>query len=333
MKKLELLSSVICAALFLLPAAASAQATRTWISGVGADTNPCSRTSPCKTFPGAISQTAIGGEIDTLDPGGFGAVTVNKAITLADEGVGEGGILVAGTNGITVNCNTDPACMVIIRGLVIDGGPIGSNSLAGVKFIAGGGLIIQHCTIRNFTAGSPNGYGVFFAPSATQTYFLAIDDTTIVDNAPAGGTGGGVFVQPTGSGTINVAIDRVQSSHNGFGFGADASFMTAAPGAGIFMSITDSEASGNQNGGVAAITAASGGATVNVNVDHVTINNNSVGVNAKGSAATIRLANSKVITNQTGFKQTSGPTVTTLGNNQFFDNATPGPAPVLAGPQ
>jgi hypothetical protein len=324
---------MICAALFLLPTAASAQATRTWVSGVGSDSNPCSRTSPCQTFPGAISKTAAGGEIDTLDPGGFGAVTIVKAITIADEGTGEGGILVAGTNGITVNCSTDPTCMVILRGLNIDGGPIGSNSLAGVHFIAGGGLIIQHCTIRNFTGGSPNGHGVSFEPSATQTYFLAIDDSSIVDNGQAGGTGGGVFVQPTGSGTVNVAINHVQSSHNGFGFGADASLMTAAPGAGIFMSITDSEASGNENGGVAAITAASSGATVNVNVDRVTISGNNIGVNAKGSAATVRLANSKVITNQTGFKQTSGPTVTTLGNNQFFDNPTPGPAPVLAGPQ
>src|SRR5215470_9037204 len=127
---------------------AHAQATRTWISGVGDDVNPCSRTQPCKTFAGAISKTAAGGEIDTLDPGGFGAVTVTKAMTLANEGIGEAGILVAGTNGITVNCSTDPNCAVILRGLVIDGGPIGSNSLNGVRFVTGGSLIIQNCVIR-----------------------------------------------------------------------------------------------------------------------------------------------------------------------------------------
>src|SRR6201995_3678158 len=126
MKKSGLLASMICAALFLIPATASAQATRTWISGVGSDSNPCSRTAPCKTFAGAISLTAAGGEIDTLDPVGFGAVTVTKAITLANEGVGEAGILVAGTNAITVNCATDPNCSVVVRGLIIDGGPIGS---------------------------------------------------------------------------------------------------------------------------------------------------------------------------------------------------------------
>src|SRR6185503_20602562 len=134
--------SIVAVAAYAAPA--HAQATRTWVSGVGDDVNPCSRTAPCKTFPGAIVKTAAGGEIDTLDPGGFGAVTVTKAITIANEGIGEAGILVAGTNGVTVNCSTDPNCVVILRGLVIDGGPVGSNSLNGVRFVAGRTLIIDN---------------------------------------------------------------------------------------------------------------------------------------------------------------------------------------------
>src|SRR6201993_2892138 len=121
-----LLGALFVAGLAIAPA--HAQATRTWVSGGGDDANPCSRTAPCKTFPGAISKTAAGGEIDVLDPGGFGAVTITKSITLAAEGTGEAGILVAGTNGVTVNCTTDPNCKVILRGLQIDGGPPGSNS-------------------------------------------------------------------------------------------------------------------------------------------------------------------------------------------------------------
>src|SRR6185437_2849530 len=148
MNKFRLTIKLLVTATFLLAFAslAQAQATRTWISGVGDDVNPCSRTAPCKTFPGAISKTAAGGSIDCLDPGGFGAVTVTKAITLeCGEGSGEGGILVAGTNGVTVNCSTDPNCVVILDGLQIDGGPTGSNSLNGVKFIAGKALEINHC--------------------------------------------------------------------------------------------------------------------------------------------------------------------------------------------
>ena len=94
---------VVCSGIMLNAAPAQAQATRTWVSGVGDDANPCSRTAPCKTFAGAISKTTTGGEIDALDPGGFGGVTISKAITI-DGGFGNtAGVLVSGTNGITIN--------------------------------------------------------------------------------------------------------------------------------------------------------------------------------------------------------------------------------------
>src|SRR5947208_4718790 len=88
----------------LVATSAFAQATRTWVSGVGDDANPCSRTAPCKTFAGAISKTAAAGEIDALDPGGFGSVTITKSITI-DGITGLSGILAAGTNGINVNAS------------------------------------------------------------------------------------------------------------------------------------------------------------------------------------------------------------------------------------
>src|SRR6202020_1783060 len=103
----------------LSSAPAHAQATRTWVSGVGDDANPCSRTAPCKTFAGAISKTSAAGEINVLDPGGFGAVTITKSISIYNDGVGEAGVLVSGTNGITVNAG--PADIVNIRGIVFDG--------------------------------------------------------------------------------------------------------------------------------------------------------------------------------------------------------------------
>src|SRR5271169_5687037 len=96
--------AVVCAmGMSLLSVPAHAQASRTWVSGLGDDANPCSRTAPCKTFAGAISKTAASGEIDVLDPGGFGAVTITKSITIASEGAGEGGVSASGTNGITIN--------------------------------------------------------------------------------------------------------------------------------------------------------------------------------------------------------------------------------------
>src|SRR5207244_7083968 len=111
-----------------MTAPAQAQATRTWVSGVGDDVNPCSRTAPCKTFAGAISKTAAGGEISCLDPGGFGTVTITKSIVI-DCDYTEGGVLGAGTNGINVNDSTTatPGTIVVyLRGLDIEGtGPSG----------------------------------------------------------------------------------------------------------------------------------------------------------------------------------------------------------------
>ena len=318
------------AAVLTLASPASAQATRTWISGVGDDVNPCSRTAPCKTFPGAISKTAAGGEIDTLDPGGFGAVTVTKSITLANEGIGEAGILVAGTNGVTVNCATDPNCTVVLRGLQIDGGPIGSNSLSGVRFVAGRALIIQNCVIRNFTGGSPNGYGVLFNPSASQPEYLYIEDTTLQNNGPVGGTGGNVFVQPSGSPSVYVSIHNTSALNGGFGFAADSSNMTPGTGVGIFMSVADSTAAGNANGGAAATNTASG-AVANINLNHDVINGNGVGMNAKGASTTIRFGNSTITNNTIEYKNTG--TMTTYGTNNRSDNGPgTGTAPTTVGP-
>ena len=104
----------VVSAVCLVPSLARAQATRTWVSGVGNDANPCSRTSPCITWAGAFSKTVAAGEIDALDPGGFGAVTLNKSITL--DGIsGLSGILVSGTNAIVVNASASD--VVIIRNL------------------------------------------------------------------------------------------------------------------------------------------------------------------------------------------------------------------------
>src|SRR6188472_847928 len=137
MQKMFSLSCVVLAFAFAMPVVGHAQATRTWVSGVGDDANPCSRTAPCKTFAGAISKTAAHGEINCLDPGGFGAVTITKSITIDCDGF-TGGILAAGFNGVIVNAtNTD---VVTLRGLSINGAGTG---LTGVNLINAGILTIE----------------------------------------------------------------------------------------------------------------------------------------------------------------------------------------------
>lgn len=288
-----------------------AQATRTWISGVGDDVNPCSRTAPCKTFAGAISKTATGGIIDVLDPGGFGGVTITKSITL--EAVGAiGSILVAGTNGITVNTVTNPNSIVVLRGLSLDGGPPGSNSLAGVHFFSGGQLIIEHCDIGNFTGGNPNGFGVYFTPSTAAT--LTVRDSTIHDNGAAGSSNGGILVQPSGSGSATVALDNVRIVNNA-GFG----LQVQGPAK---LSLRDSLVGLNAGNGVIAI---GGSASASLLLDRVTISGNGgTGVAAQGAGALINLSDSTITGNVQGIQAAGGGSVVSFGNNRNLGNNVDG---------
>jgi hypothetical protein len=149
--------------LMLQAAPADAQATRTWVSGVGDDANPCVRTAPCKTFAGAISKTAPNGEINCIDPGGFGAVTITKSITI-DCGATFGSVLAALTNGINVN---GAGINVTLRNIEIQGVTIG---LVGINFIAGASLRVENMSIHGFNAGS--AVGILFAPNSANAVLL-----------------------------------------------------------------------------------------------------------------------------------------------------------------
>ena len=149
MRKINLLSAL--AVVLLGTTLMSAQASRTWVSGVGDDANPCSRTAPCKTFAGAISKTAAGGEIDALDPAGYGALTITKAITIDGGGGQVASVLVAGTNGIVVQANA-ASDVVILRNLRINGiSQSGNGGINGVRFLSGKDLNIENCFIFGFT--------------------------------------------------------------------------------------------------------------------------------------------------------------------------------------
>lgn len=195
MKNSVLLTIVSAALLALLAIPANAQATRTWISGVGDDANPCSRTAPCKTFAGAISKTATQGEINCLDPGGFGALTITKAITIKCDAVSNGGVLVSGTNGFVV---TAPAGSVVyLSGLDFEGLGTGLN---GVSVTGGGTVYIINCSIRNFARS-----GVSVATSMTTRVIIK---DTVIENSGTNGTAntGGITVNASGTSTNGVDL-------------------------------------------------------------------------------------------------------------------------------
>jgi hypothetical protein len=218
--------------IFVCAAAAEAQATRTWVSGVGDDANPCSRTAPCKTFAGAISKTAASGEINVLDPGGFGALTITKAITIRADHV-EAGVLVAGTNGIVVAAGATDT--VVLEGLDFDGDTSGLN---GVSVTSGLQIYVIRCAIRRFTQNGIN------MASTTNGGHIFINDSVISLNA------GGVNV----AGSNNIASLTNTSVLSNTTFGVQAN------GAGNIVGVQTSVLNNNPAG----ISLLSGGTAISV---------------------------------------------------------------------
>jgi hypothetical protein len=207
MKQFGLLTALVTAVLGLMltAAPASAQATRTWVSGVGDDANPCSRTAPCKTFAGAISKTASQGEINCLDPAGFGAVTITKPITIDCQSVSNGGMVVIGTNGINV-INLTAGQLVQLIGLDINGMGPGNGSLNGVSVSGAGNVAIINCLIYGFAAtDGTNGNGVYVQTNASGAHVL-------VENSIIRGNVNGVKTNPSATGSVTVEHTVLESN-------------------------------------------------------------------------------------------------------------------------
>jgi len=278
---LSLAAFVLCC---LVSSSARAQATRTWVSGVGDDANPCSRTAPCKTFAGAISKTATGGEINVLDPGGFGGVTITKSITISSEGF-EAGVLVSGTNAIIINATTTSA--VVLRGLDIEG--LGTG-LVGIKVLGGlGSLHVEKCTINNFRG--TNGSGIEIATStAGSTTQVFIKDTIVRNNGQ--NTGGGIFINPS-AGTVKASLDNVRMENNIFGL--------KVQGATSNVSVNNSIAAGNSAAGFTAVTS---GAVLTIERS-VSTHNTGLGLSCS-PGTTVRIGNTSITDNNGGGADTGG---------------------------
>lgn len=305
-------AAVVGLCLSMAAAPASAQATRTWVSGVGDDVNPCSRTAPCRTFAGAISKTAAGGEISVLDPGGFGPVSITKNLSIVNEAA-EASILAGNTNGITIN---GAGIVVNLRGLIIDGTATedGDN---GILFVNGAALHISNSTIRNFrsaTAGAQ--FGILFAPSSQAR--LDVVDTVIGDNG-TGIDGGGILVKPAPGGGAKVSLNRVTVMNNVTGVKADGGNSSGV----ITVSALELTSVGNTYSGLVAVTPA-GGATVRITADHSTLANNGTGANANGAAATLRIGRSTISGNTTGVSSVASGSVLSYGTNQMHGNTADG---------
>src|SRR2546423_8752308 len=289
---------------------ANAQATRTWVSGVGDDVNPCSRTAPCKTFAGAISKTADGGEIDCIDPGGFGTVTITKSITI-DGGGTFGSILAAGTNGVNVNDSGSGAPnskVVRLRNLSINGAGTGVNGINGTSFKK---LYVENCVIAGFD-NSTSSRAIKVALTVSNSQQVFVTDTNVSPGGAVTVQGSGIDITNSG-GLVSFLLDNVRVE----GFQGDGIILQA-----------------NANGAIrnTAVALSSGigvkvtAGSSNVELESCEIQQNSTGV-SPANGGTVVFSNTSVFGNNTGVASVAGAILTSHGNNQFTLNGggvTPG---------
>jgi hypothetical protein len=280
--------------MLLVAGAVQAQATRTWVSGVGDDANPCSRTAPCKTFAGAISKTATGGEISVLDPGGFGTVTITKAITINGEGT-LAGVLNATVNGIVVNA---PAGSVVyIHKISINGA---GSGLDGVKVLASGTVIVEDSWIYGQTT---NGIEV----AAGANVNLKVNNTTIENITNSGDC---IHLNTT-AGQVVAMVDNSRLQDCATGINAVANVR-----AGVRNSVITHESTGLKTSGNDSI----------INAENVFISYCATGIksNNAGTPSHIRVSNSNIAQNTVGLDTSLGGTIDSFQGNSLVGNPTPG---------
>jgi hypothetical protein len=248
---------------------ASAQATRTWVSGVGDDANPCSRTAPCKTFAGAISKTASPGEIDCLDPGGFGAVTITKSITI-DCDPGPGSILASGTQGIVINALTTDT--IVIRNLNISGAgtTLGTN---GINIITAKSVLLHEVDIERFSNSCIN-----IGTAVANTVQVQVEDTRMM-NCGASGIAAGQGAK------VNVTHSYIATVTNGVSQSGSGSqlFMTGSTVVGAGNAL---QSSGGNFIGASGNTFANNGVIFNQNGGSIFTGNDNPGFGNGPAGAT-----------------------------------------------
>jgi hypothetical protein len=297
---LKLRTSILAAFFVVAATLANAQASRTWVSGVGDDANPCSRTAPCKTFAGAISKTAAGGEIDALDPGGFGAVTITKSITIDGGQVGVVSVLVSGTNGIVVQAGTND--IVTLRNLSINGIGTGIN---GIRFVSGKALNIENCDILGFTSN-----GIDIASGAGSQ--VSIKDTNI---GPVGQDG--VRATAVAAPQVFVTLDNVRITNVTRGIHAQVhSRVMATHTAVAFAS-------------VAALHADSSPGDAEITLQHGTLFNNTTAVQVGPAGNAAIVSDTEIAYGTTAFAN-GGGAIFSYGTNRIHSVGTVGTATALA---
>jgi hypothetical protein len=307
--KVTLQCLALAVLVFTLTSLTHAQATRTFVSGVGNDADPCSRTAPCRTFAGAIIKTFINGEIDALDPGGYGTVTITKSITIdGTQGSGFGSILASGTTGVIVNIAVganDPTRSVRLRNLSINGtgasGTVGTRTgIDGVRFLAGSSLIIENTVISDF---SQDGVEVSGASNEANQMNLFLNGVVIRNCTQSGVE----LTHNNASGQVVAMMNDVQIHSCATGVEGRSRSRAGIKGAAIAHCTTGLDQSGSDS---------------IMNADDIFVSYASNGVRSS-AGNTIRLSDSVITQNANGLVLNGG-TIHSLSGNSVFGNSVDG---------
>ena len=311
MQRLALLVAIV-ATVATGVAPAEAQLARTYVSSLGNDANDCNRLTPCRTFQGAHDKTLANGEITVLDPGGYGAVTITKAISIVNDGAGEAGILVSG-GGTAITINAAASDPVSIRGLTIKG--IGFGGGNGVVFNSGLSLSIENSVVRGVT-----GNGIHFRSSTNSS--LSVTNTLVADNG-----NNGIRVNQFDPGAVTATFNRVQAYNNVAG-GISVTGFDGNGGGRITATATDCIAVGNGPHGEAGFQATSTGGPSTFMVVRSLAANNGTGMKADAAsgAATLWVSQSTLTGNVTSWSTSGTGVLRSYGNNNIDGNGDGNPA-------
>jgi hypothetical protein len=296
MRRIQIMmkTAVALGVLMLGCSLAQAQATRTWVAGVGDDINPCSRVAPCKTLAGAYAKTVVGGQINVIDAGGYGGLKIDHSITVDASEAYAGALGGSGSDGIVVVAGDKD--VVVLRGLTLHGKDEADN---GISYVSGGRLQVENCVISNFTQR-----GINYQSNGNNQ--LVVKDSIIRENGAAG-----ILVQPSAGGAARATIEhtRLEGNQNGLAVLENA-----------VVTIRDSVMAGN---GVNGVTVSTGVSSPQVSVENCLMAYNSdTGLKVTGTKANVFLSGSTVTGNDTGLLTSGGGDILSYGDNNIAGNIT-----------
>lgn len=254
---------VVCLCFLFLTTTTHAQLARTYVSRVGNNLNPCTRTLPCRQINRGIDAVQPGGEVVVLDTANYQGFTVNKAVSItASPDASPAITVVSGNTAIVIDAGSSD--VVNIRGITVNGLRGTQDPSFGADIESAAAVHFQDCNFLNLGIGVTAG-----------GFPVSIKNTTFRGN------GSGIQVVST-----KALLEDCRFENNGTGL-----FV----GAGGRVTAIDCLAFGNWRGFYAGTVREA----TDLNLERCNATNNDTGIHADAGVV-VRVANSTITNNTVG---------------------------------